>query len=78
MIREYEQGEAVGQGKALHGDFGLPGGRIKFPGWGHQNSSLVTLEASLQNSTRSQAQLGNEKNNHIRANAKIFVQILLP
>ena len=39
VIREHEQGEAVGQGKALQGDFGLPGGRIEIPGWGHENSS---------------------------------------
>ena len=39
VIREHEQRQAVGQGKALQGDLRLPGGRIEIPGWGHENSS---------------------------------------
>ena len=44
VIREHEQRQAVGQGKALQGDLGLPGGRIEIPGWGH----IFLLPCSLR------------------------------
>ena len=44
VIRQHEQRQAVGQGKVLQGDLGLPGSRIEIRGCGH----IFLLPCSLR------------------------------